>query len=105
MIARTDDALYYTTVAGKIIDYSMDMTKQVVNTKSDLSIRFSPLHSLRKGDTILNIDVDYNLGVKCPGPSDADAYKLNSPMFVKKFEASSCRTPEECKAEATRTSC
>ena len=87
MIARNDDTIFYTTVPGKIVDYSMDMKKQVVNTRSDLSIRFSPLHSLRRADTILNIEVDSSLEIDCPDPGSEDDYKLNSPLFVNKFEA------------------
>lgn len=75
---------------GNIVDYSMDMSDQSVNTVSDLFIRFSPLHSLRKEDTILTVEIDADFGLgttDCPNLAAEDAYELNSELFVKGFQA------------------
>ena len=48
LIARNDKTIFYEVTPGTIVDYSMDMSSHFVYTRSDLIIRFSPLHSLRK---------------------------------------------------------
>ena len=87
LIARNDKTIFYKVTPGKVIDYSMDMSSHFVYTRSNLIIRFSPLHSLRKSDTILTVDVDKEFDFNCPDPDDDDAYGNNSDLFVKKLQA------------------
>ena len=93
LIAERTTGITYQTIAGKIIDVNMELSMKLVYTQSLFTIRFSPLHSVKKGDTILVIEADNSIAFSCPDPDDAtfdtvkyaDTHKLNSNLFNEKF--------------------
>lgn len=93
MIAERATGIYYETIAGNIVDVNMDLIIKRVYSDSLFTVSFSPLHSVRKGDTILKIEADNNIAFGCPDPENLnfdhetykDTRKLNSNIFNEKF--------------------